>query len=214
MFSSAGDGRHIGLKVLREFRVAPEEAQIIDIVTIYGIGAHPDDTWCKNVGTAQSPQWFNWRDRDDMLPAVAPNARIMRYGYQSQWFWEGAVRQKASIAAQRLEYPFRSLTFVAHCFGGLVVLKPLDTFGMPFRGAEGMCQVEMLEAARRECQEDEVQPECRKGYRVGGLDKIRGKRDLWLPRNIFDEQVFDLTYPFRMNKFGRAMEEDFETKKR
>lgn len=41
--------------------------------------------------------------------------------------------------------------------------------------------------------------------------EIRGKRDLWLPRNIFDEQVFDLTYPFRMNKFGRAMEEDFET---
>lgn len=37
-----------------------------------------------------------------MLPAVAPHARIMRYGYQSQWFGEGAMRQKASTVAQRL----------------------------------------------------------------------------------------------------------------
>ena len=26
----------------------------------------------------------------------------MRYGYQSQWFGEGAMRQKASTVAQRL----------------------------------------------------------------------------------------------------------------
>jgi hypothetical protein len=32
-------------------------------------------------------------------------------------------------------------------------------FGTPFRGAEGMSQFEMLEAARREYQEEEVQPE-------------------------------------------------------
>jgi hypothetical protein len=37
-----------------------------------------------------------------MLPAVAPHARIMRYGYQSQWFGEGAMRQKVSAVAQRL----------------------------------------------------------------------------------------------------------------
>jgi hypothetical protein len=35
-------------------------------------------------------------------------------------------------------------------------------FGTPFRGAEGMSQVEMLEAARREYQEDELQPEVLK----------------------------------------------------
>lgn len=37
-----------------------------------------------------------------MLPAVAPQARIMRYGYQSQWFGEGAMRQTVSTVAQRL----------------------------------------------------------------------------------------------------------------
>ena len=108
----------IGLKVLRD---APADATEIEwvsvcqadlldlfvlsrpsIVAIHGIGAHPDDSWCKNVGTAEDPRWVNWLAVDDMLPAVAPRARIMRYGYQSQWFGEGAMRQKASTVAQRL----------------------------------------------------------------------------------------------------------------
>ncbi|KAF2126934.1 hypothetical protein P153DRAFT_265694, partial [Dothidotthia symphoricarpi CBS 119687] len=167
----------IGLRVLRE---GPADApQIVDIVAVHGIGAHPDDTWCKNVGTAEDPRWVNWLDAEDMLPAVAPCARIMRYGYHSQWFGAGAMRQKVSTVAQRMllalrrrrvDFPFRPLLFIAHCFGGLVVLKALldaqldendwpgifaSTTGLiflgtPFRGAEGMSQVEMLEAARRE----------------------------------------------------------------
>ncbi|KAF2630605.1 hypothetical protein BU25DRAFT_243492 [Macroventuria anomochaeta] len=173
----------IGLRVLRD---APADAaEPVDIVAVHGIGAHPEDSWCKNVGTAESPRWVNWLVEQSMLPAVAPQARIMRYGYQSQWFGEGAMRQKASTVAQRLllalrrrrAYPFRPLLFVAHCFGGLVVLKALlDArhhesewpgvfasttglifFGTPFRGAEGMSQVEMLAAAQREYEQDEIQ---------------------------------------------------------
>jgi hypothetical protein len=106
----------IGLKVLRD---APADAaEIVEyvrssstqlhanfacsIVAVHGIGAHPDDSWCKNVGTSENAQWVNWLSEADMLPAVAPRARIMRYGYQSQWFGEGAIRQKASTVAQRL----------------------------------------------------------------------------------------------------------------
>lgn len=37
-----------------------------------------------------------------MLPAVAPNARIMRYGYESQWFGQEAMQQSASTVAERL----------------------------------------------------------------------------------------------------------------
>lgn len=37
-----------------------------------------------------------------MLPAVASHARIMRYGYQSQWFGEEPIRQNVSIVAPRL----------------------------------------------------------------------------------------------------------------
>jgi hypothetical protein len=106
----------IGLKVLRN---APADADEIveyvrscstqlhanfacSIVAVHGIGAHPDDSWCKNVGTSENAQWVNWLHEADMLPAVAPRARIMRYGYQSQWFGGGAMRQKASTVAQRL----------------------------------------------------------------------------------------------------------------
>jgi hypothetical protein len=72
------------------------------IVAVHGIGAHPDDSWCKNVGTAESPRWVNWLVEENMLPAIAPHTRIMRYGYESQWFGEGAMRQKVSTVAQRL----------------------------------------------------------------------------------------------------------------
>ncbi|OAL45498.1 hypothetical protein IQ07DRAFT_661604 [Pyrenochaeta sp. DS3sAY3a] len=179
----------IGLRVLRE--ASGDETQAIDILAIHGIGAHPDDTWCKNVSKTTEPEWVNWLEKDNMLPDVVPNARIMRYGYESQWFGGGAIRQNASTVAKRMllslkrlrkETPSRPLVFIAHCFGGLVVLKALidarndETewpgifssttglifFGTPFRGAEGMSQIEMLEAARREYEDDELQPEVLK----------------------------------------------------
>ena len=194
----------IGLKVLRAPPADLEPTQIIEcvharelvsfilrclsIVAIHGIGAHPDDSWCKNVGSKENPCWVNWLNDETMLPAVAPHTRIMRYGYRSQWFGERAIQQKVSTIAQRLllalkrvrvEYPIRPLVFIAHCFGGLVVLKALldarqdenewpgifmSTTGLiflgtPFRGAEGMSHMEMFEAAQREYHQDEIQPD-------------------------------------------------------
>ncbi|KAH7119988.1 hypothetical protein B0J11DRAFT_535002 [Dendryphion nanum] len=52
----------IGLRVLRK---APADAtQVIDIGAIRGIGAHPEDSWCKNVGTAENPRRVNWLDEE------------------------------------------------------------------------------------------------------------------------------------------------------
>ena len=45
---------------------------------------------------------MNWLKDTHMLPAIVPNARIMRYGYQSQWVGDEAISQKASTVAQRL----------------------------------------------------------------------------------------------------------------
>ncbi|KAG9858490.1 hypothetical protein KCU98_g434, partial [Aureobasidium melanogenum] len=141
----------------------------IDIVAIHGIGAHPDDTWCKLRGTdldkTRPENYVNWLDDPDMLPSIAPNARIMRYGYESAW-------------CEPEECQNRPLIIIAHCFGGLVTLKAiLDArndsnewpgifqsvtglifFGTPFRGAEGISQSEMLQAALSKYQ-DQVQTE-------------------------------------------------------
>jgi hypothetical protein len=46
--------------------------------------------------------------------------------------------------------------------GLLASTTGLIFFGTPFRGAEGMSQVEMLAAAQREYQEDDIQPEVLK----------------------------------------------------
>ena len=130
----------------------------------------------------------------------------MRYGYESQWFGKEVISQKVSAVAHRLllalcrerkvwdfcarrgtAVKLRPILFIAHCFGGLVVLKALldaqhddkdylgiftSTTGLvflgtPFRGAPGMSSVEMLAAARQEYQEDEIQPDILKILQPG-----------------------------------------------
>ena len=77
-------------------------------MAIHGIGAHPDDTWCKKVDAGGlGERYVNWLSDASMLPAVVPQARVIRYGYESQWFGEETISLKASTVAQRL---LRSLT--------------------------------------------------------------------------------------------------------
>jgi hypothetical protein len=67
------------------------------------MGAHPDDTWCKNIGTEiTGPRYVNWLKDQAMLPNAVPNAQIMRYRYESQWFGKEATQQRATGVAQRL----------------------------------------------------------------------------------------------------------------
>ena len=66
------------------------------------MGAHPDDTWCKSVGADDDKRYENWLEEANMLPAVTPNARIMRYGYDSRWFGDGSIKTKASNISQKL----------------------------------------------------------------------------------------------------------------
>lgn len=73
------------------------------IVAIHGIGAHPDDTWCRKLDAGGTGEHYvNWLSDLHMLPAVVPQTRIMRYGYESQWFGDETIRLKASTIAQRL----------------------------------------------------------------------------------------------------------------
>ena len=59
----------------------PRWQPCFSIVAIHGIGAHPDDTWYKKVDTGgPSECYVNWLKDTHMLPAVVPDARIMRPG--------------------------------------------------------------------------------------------------------------------------------------
>jgi hypothetical protein len=89
-----------------QFLIAQTDTKPSSIVAIHGLGAHPDDSWCAKVdtkeGTEGSPRWVNWLEDESMLSAVAPNARIMRYGYKSQWFGKEMTQQNVSTVADRL----------------------------------------------------------------------------------------------------------------
>jgi hypothetical protein len=56
------------------------------------MGAHPDTTWTakRDDSEATSP-YVNWLTDDNMLPKIVPNARIMGFGYKSQWFGDKSV---------------------------------------------------------------------------------------------------------------------------
>ncbi|THX46907.1 hypothetical protein D6D06_09861 [Aureobasidium pullulans] len=147
----------------------------IDIVAIHGLGAHPDDTWCKNIGTPESPQWVNWLKDPDMLPSIASNARIMRYGYESAWFGSEKIKQSTTGAAEEFLDDLKGLREVGISLGDRDMLFAVDLsaiiharlhstrwpdlltyttglvfFGTPFRGAEGISQSELLQAAIEE----------------------------------------------------------------
>lgn len=125
-----------GIKILYE--PPPEKEIEVDIVFIHGIGAHPDDTWCKNVGSKETPRFVNWLSDRKMLPAALPNARIMRYGYMSEWFGDNFIQQNVTRVTQRFlgslkrvrkeqACQTRPLLIGAHCFGGLVALDAFVT---------------------------------------------------------------------------------------
>lgn len=59
------------------------------IVAVHGLGAHPDHTWCQlrdeTLDKSNPESYVNWLKDKRMLPRVVPHARIMRYGYHSDW---------------------------------------------------------------------------------------------------------------------------------
>jgi hypothetical protein len=56
----------------------------ISIVAVHGIGADPYYSWVT--------QQVHWLENLEMLPQQFPAARIMSFGYESQWFGEGAIK--------------------------------------------------------------------------------------------------------------------------
>lgn len=96
------------------------------VIAIHGIGANADGTWTSH--------GVNWLEHEEMLPSAIPDARIMRFAYESQWLGRNNVAQHPSgIAAQflsalsgmRVEFPRRPLVLICHCFGGIAIQRAI-----------------------------------------------------------------------------------------
>ena len=62
------------------------------IVAIHGIGANPEEMWNGRLDNGVGK--INWLTDLTMLPGLVPAARIMRFGYESQWFGDQEVNTK------------------------------------------------------------------------------------------------------------------------
>jgi hypothetical protein len=114
------------------FWVAPELSQNarnrrgVDVIAIHGVGAHAIDTWTHRTKDV------NWLIDERMLRHDVPNAHVMIYGYESQWKGPETLNTTVThiaesfvdrLITQREETGARPMIFVAHCFGGIVLIK-------------------------------------------------------------------------------------------
>ena len=81
-------------------------ANSYSVIAVHGLGAHPDITWTSlkdpNKSKSDGKNYTTWLTEEDMLPAALPKARIMRYGYASDWFGKDMVQTRASSIAKNL----------------------------------------------------------------------------------------------------------------
>jgi hypothetical protein len=66
----------------------------ISIVAVHGVGADPYYSWVT--------KRVHWLENVGMLPREFPTARIMSFGYESQWFGDNAIKISLSSVAEDL----------------------------------------------------------------------------------------------------------------
>ncbi|KXJ89912.1 hypothetical protein Micbo1qcDRAFT_212475 [Microdochium bolleyi] len=160
--------KYIGLRVVYDpLRGAPKGVtqingrDVVDIVAIHGMAAHPRHTWCADAGDGRS---VNWIEDQQMLRKRVPNARVLRFGYVSGATGANRALVRPSQICDKLldglcqerkglVESHRPIIFIAHSYGGLVLMKTIielnlyaehkrlrDSitgmlfFGTPFRG--------------------------------------------------------------------------------
>ncbi|KAH7370012.1 ankyrin repeat-containing domain protein [Rhexocercosporidium sp. MPI-PUGE-AT-0058] len=114
-------------------RIAPKTElndYSVDIVAVPGLGADPTGSFISEEGSR-----FDWlTDEKDGILSEITTARVLKYGYDSRWLGDNALRQTlgnvaeqllVSLVAARKDHEDRPIIFVAHSLGGLVVAKAL-----------------------------------------------------------------------------------------
>ncbi|RKL06515.1 hypothetical protein BFJ70_g16994 [Fusarium oxysporum] len=117
----------------------------VDIILVHGLGSNPDTTWqklAKNVSrnhtdpAFQGKQFVNWVSDflcEDFPPEVRRHARVFFYNYDSYWK-NDAIEERRSrlghelfeeVTSMAVKTPERSIIFVGHSYGGLVIKEAL-----------------------------------------------------------------------------------------
>jgi curved DNA-binding protein CbpA len=68
----------------------------VDIVAVHGLGAIPEITW------RHSASGVTWLSDPGMLPKEVPEARILRFGYDSVWLGKEPINTRLDTIARKL----------------------------------------------------------------------------------------------------------------
>ena len=100
----------------------------VSIVAVHGLGGHPHDTWTHDNGK----MWLR-----DLLPLDIPSARVMTWGYDSDWLTGRQFARKMMYLHPRdllsdlyslredTKSNNRPIIFLCHSLGGVVVKEAL-----------------------------------------------------------------------------------------
>lgn len=70
------------------------------IVTVHGIGAHPQETWSAQViQEGGDTKWLNWLSDETMLPRALSDMRVLNFGYKSDWFGSPVQHSLSSLGS-------------------------------------------------------------------------------------------------------------------
>lgn len=122
--TSHGTSSIYGMFILED--KSSEEANVVDVVAIHGLGGHYLHTWTATDAKGNPSVWLR-----GFLPHQLPNARIMSYGYDSTVQFNKSVAGISDFATQLLEdlrswrksreEEGRPIIFICHSLGGIIV---------------------------------------------------------------------------------------------